>query len=213
MDSLPPAWNPIKFNTSAFQGKIYLTKQEADGLYLSNQPQNEEKKEELSNASDLNEEVAEKPFGSQVTPDGLHLNNDFSGVGKLPMLPLGVDSKEFVDLRNKYQGYEVKSDAWGNVSITKTTPATQVVGGKQKQQVPVKEKPDYTKELKYQVLSYPSAKNYEYIIGNEGWFRRTKGSKDWNLLTNENSVKALNTHFKTNVSILTRVEKDMSTQS
>jgi hypothetical protein len=35
MDSLPPAWNPIKFNTSAFQGKIYLTKQEADGLYLS----------------------------------------------------------------------------------------------------------------------------------------------------------------------------------
>jgi hypothetical protein len=171
-----------------------------DGLYLSNQPQKEEKKEEPSNASDLNEEVAEKPFGSQVTPDGLHLNNDFSGVGKLPMLPLGVDSKEFVDLRNKYQGYEVKSDAWGNVSVTKTTPATQVVGGKQKQQVPVKEKPDYTKELKYQVLSYPPAKNYEYIIGNEGWFRRTKGSKDWNLLTNENSVKALNTHFKTNVS-------------
>lgn len=35
MDSLPPVWNPVKFNTSAFQGKIYLTKQEADGLYLS----------------------------------------------------------------------------------------------------------------------------------------------------------------------------------
>lgn len=171
-----------------------------DGLYLSNQPQNEEKKEELSNASDLNEEVAEKPFGSQVTPDGLHLNNDFSGVGKLPMLPLGVDSKEFVDLRNKYQGYELKSDAWGNVSVTKTTPATQVVGGKQKQQVPVKEKADYTSKLKGQVLTYPSAKNYEYIIGDEGWFRRVKGSKDWNLLTNENSVKALNGYFKTSAS-------------
>lgn len=170
-----------------------------DGLYLSNQPQNEEKKEELSNASDLNEEVAEKPFGSQVTPDGLHLNNDFSGVGKLPILPLGVESKEFTDLRNKYQGYEVKSDAWGNVSVTKTIPATQVVDGKQKKQVPAKEKSDYTSKLKGQVLTYPSAKNYEYIIGDEGWFRRVKGSKDWNLLTNENSVKALNGYFKTNV--------------
>jgi hypothetical protein len=168
-----------------------------DGLHIVNQPQNEEKKE-LSNATDLNEEVAEKPYGSQVTPDGLHLTNDFSGVGKLPMLPLGVDSKEFADLRNKYQGYDVKSDAWGNVSVSKTTPATQSTQTKSKQKPVEKQKVDYTSKLKGQVLTYPSAKNYEYIIGDEGWFRRVKGSKDWNLLTNENSVKALNGYFKTN---------------
>jgi Chaperone of endosialidase len=34
MNSLPPTWNPAKFNTSAFQGQIYLTKQQADGYYL-----------------------------------------------------------------------------------------------------------------------------------------------------------------------------------
>jgi hypothetical protein len=168
-----------------------------DGLHIVNQPQNEEKKE-LSNATDLNEEVAEKPYGSQVTPDGLHLTNDFSGVGKLPVLPLGVDSKEFTDLRNKYQGYEVKSDIWGNVSVSKTTPATQSTQTKAKQKPVEKQKVDYTSKLKGQVLTYPSAKNYEYIIGDEGWFRKVKGSKDWNLLTNENSVKALNEYFKTN---------------
>jgi hypothetical protein len=34
MDSLPPSWNSEIFNSSAFIGKIYLTKQEADDLYL-----------------------------------------------------------------------------------------------------------------------------------------------------------------------------------
>lgn len=35
MNSLPPAWNSARFNTSAFAGTIYLTKQQADGYYLS----------------------------------------------------------------------------------------------------------------------------------------------------------------------------------
>lgn len=169
-----------------------------DGLYIANQPQKEEKKQELSNASDLNEESVEQPFGSQVTPEGLHLANDFSGVGKLPMIPYGISEKEFSEFRNKYNGYDIESDLYGNVKLTKKQTEPQGELGARRS-VPVKEKADYTSKLKGQVLTYPTAKNYEYIIGEEGWFRRTKGSKDWNLLTNENSVKALNTHFKTNV--------------
>jgi Chaperone of endosialidase len=34
MNSLPPTWATAKFNTAAFQGQSYLTKQQADGYYL-----------------------------------------------------------------------------------------------------------------------------------------------------------------------------------
>ena len=35
MNSLPPVFSPSIFNTNAFQGSIYITKEDADRLYLS----------------------------------------------------------------------------------------------------------------------------------------------------------------------------------
>jgi hypothetical protein len=120
----------------------------------------------------------------------------FEGVGTLPVMPLGVEADEFVELRNKYKDYNIETDIWGNVKATKKE------SGKPQGKKPTTtttEKPKATVK-EGQVLSYQYNEDFDYKIEGGFWRRKSKGSNNWQTLTNEGSIKALNNYFKTNVS-------------
>jgi hypothetical protein len=119
----------------------------------------------------------------------------FEGVCTLPVMPLGVEADEFIELRNKYKDYNIETDIWGNVKATKKE------SGKPQGKKPTtttNEKPKATVK-EGQVLSYPYNEDFDYKIEGGFWRRKSKGSNNWQTLTNEGSIKALNNYFKTNI--------------
>jgi hypothetical protein len=119
----------------------------------------------------------------------------FEGVGTLPVMPLGVEADEFIELRNKYKDYNIETDIWGNVKATKKE------SGKPQGKKPTTtttEKPKATVK-EGQVLSYQYNEDFDYKIEDGFWRRKSKGSNNWQTLTNEGSIKALNNYFKTNI--------------
>lgn len=139
---------------------------------------------ELTNVPDSN--VDENPLS------GLSLSESMSTVPKLPILPIGVDSAEWAEIRNKYQGHDVKSDAFGKVTITK------------KEGVKSKPSPYKTKKVEAtpivetgKILEYSKNPDYEYQTTGENFLKRKKGTNDWHIVTNPGSIETLNKEFGT----------------
>lgn len=121
----------------------------------------------------------------------------FEGVGKLPIMPLGVESDDFLELRNKYKDYDLETDIFGNVKATKKVEEKPAIKkGKTEVDKPVKEKATIKEG---QVLSYEFNKDFDYKIEDGFWRRKKKDSNTWQTLTNEGSINALNKYFKTNI--------------
>lgn len=121
----------------------------------------------------------------------------FEGVGKLPIMPLGVDSQDFLELRNKYKDYDLETDIFGNVKATKKVADKPAVKeGKTQVDKPVKEKVTIKEG---QVLSYEFNTDFDYKIEDGFWRRKRKGANTWQTLTNKGSIDALNNYFKTTI--------------
>lgn len=119
-------------------------------------------------------------------------------IPQIPTKPLGVNTEDWQALRDKYKGYEIDADAFGNVTIKKpkSDQSTVVPGKPQPKQKPVTPV-DYTGKI----LEYPDRPGYEYQIVDNTWQRRKKGG-EWNTLTNDGSINALNNHFGVKVPTL-----------
>ena len=121
----------------------------------------------------------------------------FEGVGKLPIMPLGVESDDFLELRNKYKDYDLETDVFGNVKATKKVEEKpEVKKGKTEVDKPVKEKVTIKEG---QTLSYEFNTDFDYKIEDGFWRRKRKGANTWQTLTNKGSIDALNNYFKTNI--------------
>jgi hypothetical protein len=163
-------------------------------------PVEDEVDEEIASAipSSASDEAVESEPVKVVSINGIPVEPPkFEGVGTLPVMPLGVESDEFVDLRNKYKDYNIETDIWGNVKATKKEEAKPQ--GKKPTTTIQATKPKVTIK-EGQVLSYPYNEDFDYKIEGGFWRRKSKGSNNWQTLTNEGSIKALNNYFKTNVS-------------
>lgn len=117
----------------------------------------------------------------------------FEGVGNSPIMPLGVESDDFLALREKYKDYNLETDIFGNVKATKKVeekPVSKIIEKPAKEKVTIKEG---------QVLSYEFNKDFDYKIEGGFWRRKKKDSNSWQTLTNEGSIDALNKYFKTNI--------------
>lgn len=121
----------------------------------------------------------------------------FEGVGKLPIMPLGLESDDFLELRNKYKDYDLETDIFGNVKATKKVDEKPAVKkGKTEVDKPVKEKVTIKEG---QTLSYEFNTDFDYKIEDGFWRRKRKGANTWQTLTNKGSIDALNNYFKTNI--------------
>jgi hypothetical protein len=123
---------------------------------------------------------------------GLSLSESLSTDVKLPVLPIGASSEEFAELRNKYQGFDVKSDVFGNVTATPKE-------GTVKKQSPYKvKKVEQTPIVQTgKILEYPKNPDYEYQTTGENFLKRKKGTNDWHIITNPGSIDTLNKEFGT----------------